>query len=150
MTRLLCLCFLKTEIEGSCDCEHCPVVSMVDLQPQLEIGARCLVAGKFFATIRYVGPVEGQSGDWVGLEWDDICRGKHDGSHDGRRYFECNRGRSSGSFVRLSKFVKAVEFGSSLIQAVQRRYSDRSAAQEQVPRCVFKFLTGTFRHISML
>ena len=26
-------------------------------------------------------------GDWLGVEWDDPSRGKHDGSHNGQRYF---------------------------------------------------------------
>ncbi len=28
------------------------------------------------------------SGTWLGVEWDDASRGKHDGSKDGVRYFE--------------------------------------------------------------
>ena len=27
------------------------------------------------------------TGIWIGVEWDDERRGKHDGSHEGRRYF---------------------------------------------------------------
>ena len=40
-------------------------------------------------TVRYVGTIEGTKGDWLGVEWDDPSRGKHDGSHGGVRYFEC-------------------------------------------------------------
>ena len=40
-------------------------------------------------TVRYLGEVEGTSGLWLGVEWDDQARGKHDGSHKGVRYFEC-------------------------------------------------------------
>jgi dynactin complex subunit len=36
------------------------------------------------ASVRYVGSIDGQDGTWVGLEWDDESRGKHDGSHSGR------------------------------------------------------------------
>lgn len=43
-------------------------------------------------TALYVGPVNGTKGDWLGVEWDDPNRGKHDGSHDGVRYFECRCG----------------------------------------------------------
>ena len=42
--------------------------------------------------MRYVGPVEGTKGDWLGVEWDDPNRGKHDGSHSGVRYVECRFG----------------------------------------------------------
>lgn len=40
-------------------------------------------------TIRFSGPVEGTSGTWMGIEWDDPKRGKHDGSKDGKQYFKC-------------------------------------------------------------
>ena len=40
-------------------------------------------------TIRYVGEVAGTFGSWLGVEWDDSSRGKHDGSHKGVRYFSC-------------------------------------------------------------
>lgn len=40
-------------------------------------------------TIRYVGQVEGTSGDWLGVEWDNPTRGKHSGEHNGVRYFTC-------------------------------------------------------------
>jgi dynactin complex subunit len=40
-------------------------------------------------TVRYIGDVSGTTGTWLGVEWDDPSRGKHDGSHKGTRYFEC-------------------------------------------------------------
>ena len=48
-------------------------------------------------TVRFVGPVRvqlpGRSQEeesiWIGVEWDDIYRGKHDGSFNGVRYFSC-------------------------------------------------------------
>ena len=36
-------------------------------------------------TVRYVGEVAGTKGEWIGVEWDDEGRGRHDGSHDGTR-----------------------------------------------------------------
>jgi dynactin complex subunit len=44
-------------------------------------GARC--------TVRYIGQVQGTNGDWLGVEWDDPTKGKHDGSHNGVKYFDC-------------------------------------------------------------
>ncbi|KAH6606406.1 tubulin-specific chaperone e [Trichoderma cornu-damae] len=40
-------------------------------------------------TVRYVGGIAGTTGSWLGVEWDDAARGKHDGSHKGTRYFTC-------------------------------------------------------------
>lgn len=40
------------------------------------------------ATIRFIGQVAGTKGEWLGIEWDDPTRGKHDGTHQGVRYFE--------------------------------------------------------------
>ncbi|XP_016105392.1 tubulin-specific chaperone E [Sinocyclocheilus grahami] len=40
-------------------------------------------------TVRYLGPVLPTAGVWLGVEWDDPERGKHDGSHEGVRYFTC-------------------------------------------------------------
>jgi len=40
-------------------------------------------------TIRYIGPVEGTAGEWLGVEWDEPLRGKHSGEHARRKYFDC-------------------------------------------------------------
>ena len=91
----------------------------------IEVGSRVL-AGREKATVRYVGPVNGQKGTWVGLEWDDPSRGKHDGSTGGVQYFTCIRGPTAGSFVRIEK----VHPGVSLIEAVRLRYTNQQAEGE--------------------
>lgn len=55
----------------------------------LNIGHRRSYNGDL-CTIRYVGPVSGTAGEWLGVEWDDPTRGKHSGEHNGVRYFTCN------------------------------------------------------------
>eukprot|EP00727_Mastigamoeba_balamuthi_P005628 m51a1_g1685 putative protein serine threonine (1905) ;mRNA; r:442242-454025 len=65
-----------------------------------EVGARCEVAGEVprRGTVRFAGPVEGlAAGPWVGVALDEPT-GKCDGTHKGRRYFECPR--AYGLFVR--------------------------------------------------
>lgn len=42
-------------------------------------------------TVRYIGAVADKSGEWLGVEWDDAERGKHDGTHDGAQYFTCEK-----------------------------------------------------------
>lgn len=54
-----------------------------------QIGQRLSYDG-VVCTVRYVGQVAGTTGAWLGVEWDDPTRGKHDGSHKGVKYFECN------------------------------------------------------------
>ena len=48
------------------------------------------------------GSVEGTKGDWIGIDWDDFNRGKHDGSHKEKKYFS-TKTETSGSFVRATK-----------------------------------------------
>lgn len=52
-----------------------------------------------WATVRFSGRTLFAPGQWVGLELDTPC-GKHDGTVEGERYFECASGR--GIFVRPS------------------------------------------------
>ncbi|KAI0282126.1 hypothetical protein BGY98DRAFT_955847 [Russula aff. rugulosa BPL654] len=62
------------------------------------VGTRFVLSG-YIGTIRYVGEVDGTSGLWLGVEWDDRNRGKHDGIKDGKRYFSCLE-PGAGSFIR--------------------------------------------------
>lgn len=40
-------------------------------------------------TVRYVGNIADKPGEWLGVEWDDPQRGKHNGTHQGKVYFQC-------------------------------------------------------------
>ena len=51
------------------------------------IGQRLSYSGSL-CTVRYIGPVAGTEGEWLGVEWDNVSRGKHSGQHGGKRYFE--------------------------------------------------------------
>ncbi|GLD71275.1 tubulin-specific chaperone E isoform X1 [Lates japonicus] len=66
--------------------------------PEDAVGRRVSCGGER-ATVRYVGPVPPTAGLWLGVEWDNPDRGKHDGSHEGVQYFTC-RHTKGGSFVR--------------------------------------------------
>lgn len=48
---------------------------------------RRVAAGKHRGTVRYQGQLSEEKGEWLGVEWDDHTRGKHDGSHKAVRYF---------------------------------------------------------------
>ena len=76
-------------------------------------------------TVRYVGTIDNVRGDWLGVDWDDPSRGKHDGSHKGIVYFRASQS-SSGSFLRIEKACK----GSGLLQAVKERYGGHDPSEE--------------------
>lgn len=88
------------------------------------VGSRVRDSEGFRATVRYIGPVAAAKNKeeiWLGVEWDDKSRGKHDGScvDDGGnlvRYFTCAYG--AGSFVKQGK----VSAGRTLIEALSDRY----------------------------
>ncbi|XP_040042825.2 tubulin-specific chaperone E [Gasterosteus aculeatus] len=69
------------------------------------------------ASVLYVGPVPPTEGLWLGVEWDNPQRGKHDGAHGGVQYFTCRR-PGGGSFVRPAKVGLGVDF----LAAVARVY----------------------------
>ncbi|KAI1376349.1 Thioesterase/thiol ester dehydrase-isomerase [Hypoxylon crocopeplum] len=76
-------------------------------------------------TVRYVGEVSGTSGSWLGVEWDDPTRGKHDGSHKGVRYFTCrSKSPTAASFVRPTR---PVEKPQSFVAAVGEKYASELA-----------------------
>ena len=60
------------------------------------------------AKIKYVGPLRHkkdfkENEIWLGLEWDDKTRGKHNGTVEGYEYFKTTNGDNSGSLVKMTK-----------------------------------------------
>uniref|UniRef100_A0A3Q0SFK8 Tubulin-specific chaperone E n=1 Tax=Amphilophus citrinellus TaxID=61819 RepID=A0A3Q0SFK8_AMPCI len=84
---------------------------------QTELVGKRVSCGGERATVWYFGPVPPTTGLWLGVEWDNPERGKHDGSHEGVQYFTC-RHPTGGSFVRLAK----VSFGVDYLTAVRQVY----------------------------
>ncbi|GMH33419.1 hypothetical protein BSKO_01253 [Bryopsis sp. KO-2023] len=93
---------------------------------RVQVGDRGRV-GTDRCSVRYIGEISGQKGEWVGVEWDDPRRGKHDGQTNGQRYFETQGGPTAGSFVRLD----ALEAGGTLVDALLERYKNRDMDQEE-------------------
>lgn len=71
-------------------------------QPSSHCVGRRLSFDGALCTVRYIGEVAGTNGTWLGVEWDDATRGKHDGSHKGTRYFTCMPFRGTISSAVLS------------------------------------------------
>lgn len=99
-------------------------------------------------TVRYIGAVEGTSGSWLGVEWDDPTRGKHDGQHKGVRYFECKskflpcwirtgtdicpgkiRSPTSASFIRPTR---AHDGKTDFLAALHEKYAAQHEAQKPI------------------
>lgn len=120
------------------------------------IGSRVEDLEGFKATIRYTGPVaaaKNQKDTWLGVEWDDESRGKHDGScvdSSGvfHRYFECKMG--SGSFVKPSKVSKF----KTIIEALHDRYVEVDAPEisqnDKLPDAFVTTLKGNLVNIEFL
>lgn len=51
-------------------------------------------------TVRHIGPVTGTTGEWLGVEWDDPNRGKHDGTYQDIKYFECTFTRNESIILQ--------------------------------------------------
>lgn len=84
-----------------------------------QLGQRLSYDG-VLCTVRFVGPVTGTTGTWLGVEWDDPSRGKHDGSHKGQRYFQCRSSSpTAASFVRPTR---PAEQPRSFLDALQDKY----------------------------
>jgi dynactin complex subunit len=75
-----------------------------------------------YGTIRYVGELAGQTGTWVGVEWDKP-RGKHSGEVGGVSYFTC-KGENRGTFARLEQLQPQLPQPMTIMEAVQHKYAD--------------------------
>ncbi|EDV38171.1 uncharacterized protein Dana_GF11041 [Drosophila ananassae] len=80
------------------------------------LGTRIKIANNY-GTVRYVGEVSGHTGTWLGIEWDDGLRGKHNGIVDGKRYFWTQM-PMAGSFIRPGKLGPCA----TLEDAARERY----------------------------
>ncbi|KAK0463664.1 uncharacterized protein EV420DRAFT_1618636 [Desarmillaria tabescens] len=96
-----------------------------------QIGARISLSGHI-GSIRFVGPVHGTKGTWLGIEWDNPERGKHDGVRDGTRYFLC-RVPNSGSFICPSSNVS---YGRSFLESLQSKYIELPHGSESTEKVI--------------
>ncbi|SMR45560.1 unnamed protein product [Zymoseptoria tritici ST99CH_3D1] len=93
-------------------------------EPPYHIGQRLSLKGQL-CTIRYIGPVSDKAGEWVGVEWDDTTRGKHNGTHQGVNYFECRSSSpTAGSFLRPKQ---QWDPSRTFLQALREKYMPEEA-----------------------
>jgi Leucine-rich repeat (LRR) protein len=110
------------------------------MDKSFQVGQRILdPVDKARGTVTYIGPVGQTKGIWIGVEWDNTERGKHDGSHDGKRYFQTATS-TSGSFVRVSKISPGVSFEA----AVRDRYGSSDGSDPLEIERVRKLMNAPF------
>ncbi|KAK0747987.1 hypothetical protein B0T21DRAFT_343701 [Apiosordaria backusii] len=89
-------------------------------------------------TVRYIGEVAGTTGSWLGVEWDDPSRGKHDGQHKGVRYFTCkSQAPTSASFVRPTRPADPPQTFLSALQCKYAPPEDHQQSGQPAPRPIF-------------
>ncbi|KAH8652793.1 hypothetical protein BGZ60DRAFT_473540 [Tricladium varicosporioides] len=79
-------------------------------------------------TIRYIGPVDGTGAEkeWLGIEWDNPERGKHNGVLKGKRYFTClSSSETTASFIRSNRIS---DLERNFIEAVHEKYATTGPA----------------------
>ncbi|KAL8926477.1 MAG: hypothetical protein Q9172_001780 [Xanthocarpia lactea] len=83
----------------------------------------------FLCTIRWRGEIEGLKGQWLGVEWDDPSRGKHDGRYGEKRYFDCrSKAPTAASFIRPDS--KHIDVPQSFLSAVREKYGSGDIPQD--------------------
>ncbi|KAK4451682.1 HotDog domain-containing protein [Podospora aff. communis PSN243] len=117
----------EVKVEGGKVCLSNGRALMKDL-----IGQRRSYDGAL-CTVRYSGEVAGTTGLWLGVEWDDPSRGKHDGQHKGVRYFSCkSKSPTAASFVRPTRPADARQ---TFVSALNLKYaSDAAKADDSTPK----------------
>lgn len=75
-----------------------------------------------------LGSVKEQPGRWIGVEWDDVSRGRHNGVFKDVRYFQTEGDLPSATFVPFEKLRNGV----SLVSAIQARYTGLQLTPEDV------------------
>ncbi|KAK5164970.1 uncharacterized protein LTR77_009635 [Saxophila tyrrhenica] len=87
--------------------------------PAHHIGERLSLKNQL-CTVRYVGKVADKPGTWLGVEWDDIDRRKHNGTHEGVEYFRClSKSPKCASFLRPTQTWDAPR---TFLQALREKY----------------------------
>eukprot|EP00871_Galdieria_phlegrea_P002112 jgi/Galph1/2901/GphlegSOOS_G1577.1 len=104
----------------------------------LRVGDRIEIAGEK-GIIRFIGvlnsSVESTTGTvvWVGVEWDNPERGKHYGTYEGKKIFQCQKNK--GSFLKLADVER--HRGRTLMDAVIEKYCRSDLEQISSDKNIF-------------
>ncbi|KAI6906655.1 tubulin-specific chaperone [Hortaea werneckii] len=91
------------------------------------LGKRLSLKGQL-CTVSYNGPVADKQGEWLGVEWDDTTRGKHNGTHQGKCYFTCRSvSPTAASFLRPNQQWDKPR---SFLEALKEKYASDNDPSE--------------------
>lgn len=97
---------------------------------EVYVGQRRSYSGAL-CTVRYQGSLPSLKGEWLGVEWDDPTRGKHDGSHEGHQIFQClSPSQTAASFLRPSRKPDPEV---TLLEGIKAKYAP-SATSKSIDR----------------
>ncbi|BBN16397.1 tubulin-specific chaperone E [Marchantia polymorpha subsp. ruderalis] len=85
-------------------------------------------SSKQLGTVKYVGPVEGYDGLWVGVDW-DTGLGRHNGTVNGKHYFETTT-KESGSLVRPNSLSTGITLAEALIERYNASATTTSSGED--------------------
>ena len=91
--------------------------------PENFVGRR-IESQEDYGTVKYHGSLkhEDEKQDpnqvWLGIQWDNASRGRHNGTVKGAQYFTCDDGNDSGSLLKVDK----ANFGISIYNGILLRY----------------------------
>lgn len=72
-------------------------------------------------TVRFHGTLNGTKGAWLGVEWDDPARGKHNGKHQDQQIFTCQSdAETAASFIRPTRKSNEER---TVLEAIRHKYS---------------------------
>ncbi len=63
-------------------------------------------------------PAGSENTTWLGVEWDDASRGRHNGTVEKHKYFETKDNLNSGTLIKWQK----AELGSNILDGILTKY----------------------------
>jgi len=114
--------------------------TVADMQADV-IDRRVEQKGKL-GTVRFLGKLVNnpKAGEdlWLGIEWDEAGQGRHSGTVDGHKYFECHFHRNSPAYAtgetKCCTFVRYGKIsvgGTSLSEAILGKYKPEDMMTEE-------------------
>ena len=89
------------------------------------VSQRILSIDGEYGIIRYKGTLPGKQGEFFGIEWDDVCKGKHSGNYQGQQIFKPIVENSCTFMpIQSKKIILKKSFQEALINKYQESQPD--------------------------